>query len=201
MAPRAHDSRVLLVGQSASPVGRSIARALAGRSVRVHETPNVYEAVVLLAQRSGGVDLAFVDVDGLTDAEMDVFGFVHRRWRKVAVVAFGRSASGRRLAAAAAGGAVSVIAGPLVNGQLDDLLPAVAAPTPSQPPAAASPAVAAGPREILTEAEMSALLGDGSDAPAFPPAGAEDASDEKPPASAKSANVKRKRKRKNRKKT
>jgi hypothetical protein len=214
---------VLLVGAAGSHVGRSIARTLADRGVPATEAANVYDAVVTLAQRRGAMGLALIGVDALDDAEMEVFGFLHRRWPQVKLVAFGEATSGRRLAAAAAAGAISIIAAPVINGQLDDLLglPGAAAAAAgvawervsgaekaSDPQAArgpvcrprsvgvsdtlsgsdtATPAASASPapvqappplpadrpapraelqhRDVLTDAEMNALLGDGSDVP------------------------------------
>ena len=113
----------LLVGESDSPVARSITGALAERNACVQKVGNVYDAVVLLARQSSEFGIAFVDVDSLTGDQMRVFAFLRRRWAKLPVVAYGKRTSGNRLAAAAAAGAVSIIAGPLVNGQLNDLLP------------------------------------------------------------------------------
>ncbi len=181
----------LLVGDGDSPVARSIAGALAERKTCVHEVGNVYEAVVLLARQSGEFGIAFVDVDSLTGDQMRVFAFLRRRWARLPVVAYGNRTSGNRLAVAAAAGAVSIIAGPLVNGQLNDLLPTVD----RRPPAAAS----APPRrnEIITEAEMSALLGSDSEAPAVEPRTPKKA---KSAAATKRSNVKRTRKKVSRKK-
>ena len=186
---------VLLVGESDSPVARSITGALAERDACVHEAGNVYDAVVLLARQSSEFGIAFVDVDSLTGDQMRIFAFLHRRWARLPVVAYGNRTSGNRLAVAAAAGAVSIIAGPLVNGQLNDLLPTVD----RRPPAAAS----APPRrnEIITEAEMSALLGGDSEAPAVEPR-----TPKPPPKKSRSAtttkrnNVKRTRKKVSRKK-
>ena len=186
----------LLVGDGDSPVARSITGALAERNACVHEVGNVYEAVVLLARQSGEFGIAFVDVDSLTGDQMRVFAFLRRRWAKLPVVAYGKRTSGNRLAAAAAAGAASIIAGPLVNGQLNDLLP-----TASKRPTAAP--VSAPPRrnEIITEAEMSALLGSDCEAPAAKPQKT-DSPPKKPRSAAatKRSNVKRTRKKVSRKK-
>jgi DNA-binding NtrC family response regulator len=176
MASAGQSVPVLLVG-AGSPVGRSIAAALAARGAEARQAASVYDAVVALARRPQAAGVVMIDVDGLLEREMAVFGFLRRRWPQVALAAYGSASSGRRLAAAAAAGAATVLAGPVDNGQLDDLLgpaaaaarpepiqaPASAPDAPRQPPAA-RPATGAY-RDLLTEAEMNALLGDGSDVP------------------------------------
>lgn len=167
----------LLAGAAGSEVGRSLATALAERGADVLTASDAYDAVVVLG-RETGVRLALIGVDALSGRQMGVFAFLHRRRPQMPVVAFGSPASGRRLAEAAAAGAYSILTAPVDDGQLDELLgewtarprpPATEPTPPATAPPVTRPAEAKTEQlraaDLLSEAELNALLGDGSDVP------------------------------------
>jgi hypothetical protein len=181
---------VLMVKAPGSSVAESLAGRLTELAAAVVTVENVYDAVVALSRRRPPIGVAFVPVDRLDEREMEIFDFLRHRFPALKVVAYGDPLYGTRLASAAASGACSIIAGPVVNGQLDVLLSSPARRTRGvseqiTPPAAGKVArkAAAKPRPaktpkrppletpteaVLSEEEMTALLGDVDDLPAGP---------------------------------